>query len=131
LLELLGPQQICRRPGPWKLAKSRLTPARGPLRIRTVRIRLLRFLALVGGAGIALALIAGLLRGLRPNRDATGDEQQGPEQGNVHTLHRFHLEVIPSPEAADSSTGRIRIEGVGRQMAFRYASRVFLGGMGE
>jgi hypothetical protein len=77
-------------------------------------------------------MIAGLLRRLRPNRDATGNEQQGPEQGDIHNLHRFHLKAIPSPEAAEPSAVRIRSRALGgRQMTFGYASRDFPGGMGE
>ncbi len=83
------------------------------------------------GAGVTLGLIAGLLRRLRPDRDVTCNEQEGREQGDVHTFYCSHSEVILSPKAADPSCRTHSREcGWVEQVAFKCASRVFLGGMG-
>src|SRR2546429_3010753 len=80
---------------------------------------------------VTLGLINGLLRRSRTNGYVTGDEQRDSEQSEVQTLRAFHFAFIPPSAAVIQPPATFESSTLdGRQMTFRCAVRVFLGGMG-
>jgi len=75
---------------------------RRSLRTGSAGIRLV-LLRVLSGGGAGLTLIASLLRRLRPDRDATGDQQDGSDQGEIYAVPLCHIDFSSPPAAADPS----------------------------